>query len=412
MRTDRRNMAAWLISLAVALTLTSCAIARPSAGVKHAPPTATQAAGATGFICANPAESNAQYAYVNAQKQLYLTQGCNTPTLIAAPPGHSLTPIAFARSGGWLLVWNNATDAQAKGAQNCLALIDLSSMRLTITTSFCDPASPASSGAGQAPWYSFIGWSIDEGFYLSETSLTTHATNVDYIMVPSLASLPVTKFTWVANLAHEGVGQSGIELSGDSLYYAGYMSTAEGGAWLHRFSLSTQTDTRIMRLGVAGLGGCQVDLGPCQWTGPWDISAEGTVIVYHSPGPTQSITDTSEEPGTPLVYVTNTGAQPTRLFPNAPLGRGFNAPELSPNGQYVAAMFGQKLLFERLDTGAVTTARSGLQWQGWPATPGVALVEDTNAAGSSDTQAHMELYNLLTGALTPLQVGCYDFVWD
>ncbi len=353
MRTDRRNVAAWLISLAVALTLTSCAIARPSAGVKPATPTATQAAaGATAFVCANPAGSNVQYAYVNAQKQFYLTQGCNTPTLIAAPPGHSLTPIAFARSGGWLLVWNNATDAQANGAQNCLALIDLSSMRLTITTPFCDPASPGSGGTGHAPWYSFIGWSIDEGFYVAETSLTTHVTNVDYITVPSLASLPVTKFTWVANRAHEDAGQSGIELSGDSLYYAGYMSTAEGGAWLHRFSLSTQTDTRIVRLGVAGLGGCQVELGPCQWTGPWDISADGTVIAYHSPGPTQSLSSASTMTGTPLVYATITGAQPTRLFPGAPLGQGFNTPELSPNGQYVAAMFGQKLLFERLATGS------------------------------------------------------------
>jgi hypothetical protein len=213
-------------------------------------------------------------------------------------------------------------------------------------------------------------------------------------------------------MAHVDTWQSGIELNNGSLYYAGYMSTAEGGAWLHRFSLSTQTDSRIVRLGVAGLGGCQVDFGPCQWTGPWDISANGMVIAYHSPGPTQSITDTSEEPGTPLVYVTNTSAQPTRLFSSTPPGQGFNAPSISPNGQYVAAMFGQKLLIERLATGTVTTPRSGLRWQGWTGSPGVALVNDTNAAGPPDYLAHVYLYNITTGALTPLQVGCYDFVWD
>ena len=77
--------------------------------------------------------------------------------------------------------------------------------------------------------------------------------------------------------------------------------THEG--WLHRVSLATGVDTRIVRLGATGNGGCQVGSNPCNWTGPWDVSPDGSHILYYSPGPTIAPSDTcQDEAETPLFY--------------------------------------------------------------------------------------------------------------
>ena len=167
----------------------------------------------------------------------------------------------------------------------------------------------------------------------------------------------MTKLTWVASVANANE-PSGIALRGDALYYGGYMSTSEGGAWLHRFSLTSQTDTRIVRLGLAGFGGCQVADVPCQWTGPWAVSRDGAKIAYHAPGPTESMSDTSMEANTPLYLATSDGSGAQHLFPTQALRQGFNQPTFSPDGRYVVATFPNadpsqpaKVVIERLSDG-------------------------------------------------------------
>lgn len=415
MRAGWRRPAVWFMYLMMMVALAGCAFGASGSGTPSLTPAqATATMGAAlqgGYVCANPPGSSAYVAYVDAKGELYIAQGCNAPTHIAAPAGQRLTPISFSAHDGYLLVWRTPTDTQAKGATACLAVVDLIGMMLTKTSAFCNPAGPsgASPTAGQFWWYSLIGWVDDSAFYLSETSASPgNAVTIAYVALPGLAAVPVTKIPWVANMARAGAGDSGIALAGGALYYAGYRSASENGAWLHRFTLGTQMDTRIVPLGVAGSGGCQVEIAPCRWTGPWDVSSNGADIAYHAPGPRQSLSDTDTEAGTPLLLATSAGAQPKRLFPGVELGQGFAAPMFSQGGAFVAAMIGQRLVVQDVDNGKVSTAPSGLYLQSWTPDPNIALVLDTNAPGPQ----RMALYNAASGGVTLLQPGARDFTWD
>ncbi|MDE3229859.1 MAG: hypothetical protein KGO05_08240, partial [Chloroflexota bacterium] len=351
--------ASWLASLAVMMLLAGCAPFGPVASGTPSPSpaqaTATMAAALqNGYVCANPPGSSAYIAYVDAKGQLYVAQGCAPPTLIPAPQGRDLIPIAFSTQNGWLLVWNSAVDSQAAGATNCLAVIDLTKMTLTTTSTFCNPAGPGGAGSATAKfwWYSPIGWTNDNAFYLAETAASTgNAVTVAYVALPGLAAVPVTTIPWVANLARVDAGDSGVALAGGALYYGGYRSSSEGGAWLHRFTLGTRADTRIVRLGLAGSGGCQAQIAPCRWTGPWDVTPNGGAIAYHSPGPRQSFSDTDTEAGTPLMLASTTGGRATQLFPGVDMGQGFAAPMFSAGGAFVAAMIDQRLVVQDIDNG-------------------------------------------------------------
>lgn len=414
MGTGRRKARMWLIWLFLVASLAGCASGGSSASSARSVAVAPMATAAPHgeFICADSRGSTQPYAYVGPGRQLYIVQGCASPVAVAAPAGRQLTPVSFSSSGTWLLAWNSSIDVQNSAAQDCLALIDLRSMALATTTSFCNPSGP--NGPQWRSWYDIIDWVDDSSFYLSTTSTKDGSVTVSYVTIPALTPIPVTTLKWVANLAHRTsqVGDfGGFALHMGALYYGGYLSTSEGGAWLHRFSLTTQMDTRSVRLGVAGFGGCQAGLAPCAWTGPWDINADGSEVVYHSPGPTRSLSDTSVDANTPLYFAPTAGGQARRLFPDAPLGQGFNTPVLSSDGQYVAATFARRLMFERLGDGEVKIAPAGLAWQSWTPQPGVALVANDNLSGAPDHATHLELYNVETGAQTPLQPGTCDYVW-
>lgn len=409
-----------LASLAVMVLLAGCAPFGPVASGTPSPSpaqaTATMAAALQqGYVCANPPGSSAFVAYVDAKGQLYVAQGCAPPILIPAPQGRDLTPIAFSAQDGWLLVWNNATDSQAAGAADCLAVVDLTKMTLTTTSTFCNAAGPGGAPSATAKfwWYSPIGWVNDNAFYLAETAASAgNAVTVAYVALPGLAALPVTTIPWVANLARVdatdvNAGGSGVALAGGALYYGGYLSASEGGAWLHRFTLGTRADTRLVRLGLAGSGGCQAKITPCRWTGPWDVTSDGAAIAYHSPGPGQSLSESDTEAGTPLMLASTTGGRPTQLFPGVDMGQGFAAPMFSAGGAFVAAMIGQRLVVQDTGSGKLTTAPSGLRLHSWTSDPNIALVLDTNAPGGQ----RMALYNAASGHVTLLQSGARDFVW-
>lgn len=411
MRIRRRHMGNALIWLVLAASLAGCASGSSASSTSTAPLATASPPGS--FVCANSRGASQLYAYVGPDQRLYVVRGCATPVVIAAPAGHQLAPVSFSSNGTWLLAWNNDPDTQSLTAQNCLALIDLRSMQLAQTTTFCNPS--GSNGPHWQTWYDLIEWTSDSSFYLSATSAKDNSVTVTYVTVPGLAPIPVTTVAWVANLAHrptQGDPLGGFTLRAGALYYGGYRSTSEGGAWLHRFLLGTQADSRVVRLGVAGKSGCQVNGAPCAWTGPWDISSDGSQIVYHNPGPTQSVTDTATKADTPLYLAPTAGGQATRLFPATPLGQGFSAPAFSPDDAYVAAMLGDRLMIERLADGAVRSAPAGLRWQCWTPQAEVALVTNDKLASAPDHAARFELYNVKTGALTPLQPGAYDYVWQ
>lgn len=407
----------WLLCLALALAISGCApgvtpgvtsgarmTPSPSA---HASPVATATSASAAWVCAEPAGSSTDYAYNDAGGALYLTQGCETPSAVTAPAGRQLSPVAFSPTERWLLVWNNLAHPQQPDTQSCLALVDVATLAVT-PTQLCSPSANATS-----EWFSFIGWASDASFYGESVSADGSAT-VLFISLPQQTQAVVTKLTWVAQVAAAGE-PSGVHLRGDALYYGGYLLASEGGAYLHRFSLTTETDTRIVRLGLAGTGGCQGTDAPCLWTGPWDISADGSRIAYHVPGPTQSVTDTSIEANAPLYVANGDGSGAQRLFPGVPLGMGFNQPSFSPDGRYISATFSNgvalppNVVFERLSDGKLTTAPSALAWMGWTPQPDVALMINNNAPGDG---LHLELYNVATGAQTLLQAGSRGYVWS
>jgi hypothetical protein len=410
----RRLTLVWSACLTLALALASCASgAMPSGASVSASASATRASTApSGFVCANPPGSNATYAYVGPDHQMVLVKGCAAPMVVRAKIGQQLAPVAFSPTGRWLLAWDGATDGQGPDTQSCLALVAVSSGAITPTT-FC---SPNGMDPTASQWYSLIGWASDASFYLANTASDASVT-VIFVSLPQLSQTVVTKLTWVASVANANE-PSGIALRGNALYYGGYMSKSEGGAWLHRFSLISETDSHIVRLGLAGYGGCQVDVAPCQWTGPWDISRDGSSIAYHNPGPTQSMSDTAIEANTPLYVSRSDGANAKRLFPSQALGQGFNQPTFSPDGHYIVTMFPSAdpaqagaVVFERLSSGATTTAPTGLAWQSWTSQPGVAVMYNTIATSAPDYIMHLELLNIATGARTPLQPGSRSYVW-
>lgn len=403
MRSNQRLTLIWLICLSLGLALASCASgAAPTGATGNATratpmPQTTAPIDGSGFVCANAPGSNKMYAYVgDSGHQMYLVKSCSAPISIPAATGWLLAPIAFSSSGTWLLAWDNSADSQDPSAQSCLAFISIATNAVT-PTKLCNVG--AFSG-GWPHWYDFIGWASDTSFYLS-IAAPDSSVSVALVTIPGLAQTSVTKLTWVATLATHSA-PAGIVLRGDALFYGGYMSTNESGAWLHRFSLTSHTDTRIVRLGVAGTGGCQVTSTPCQWTGPWDISADGAQIAYHAPGPTQSITDTTTEAGTPLYVAGSDGSNARRLFPGVALGQGFATPMFSLDGRYVAATFQNQTYFERLTDGAITVAPAEMPIARWTVQPGVALL---NNAG-------LELFTLATNTRTPLPSNTYGYVWS
>ncbi len=430
MHSGQRFRLAGTISLALSLTLSvalaACApgstrhgtVSTVSTPVTGAAP--TKSATATGapqaFVCANAPGSARSYAYANLNGPMYLTHGCSTPVAVQAEDGRRLVPIAFSPSGARLLAWDVLAHQTEPDTKSCLAVVDASSAQ-AMPTSIC---SPEGTDPTVTHWNSVIGWADDTNFYLADN--TGGPVTVYLVSLPGLSRRLVTRLTWVADMVTDVATDypSGIALRGDALYYGGYMDQSEGGAYLHRFSLTTGTDTRIVRLGLPLTGGCQVSQYPCGWTGPWDISRDGSHLTYHAPGPTTSLSDTDvAEPNTPLYIAESDGSGATRLFPSQPLGKGFNQAVFSPDGQYVVAYFPSATpglrgseVFERLTNGSTQTAPTELSWYEWSAQPGVAVMYNTQTSGAPDYLMQLELYNVATGARTPLQRGTYDYVWS
>lgn len=366
------------------------------------------------FVCANPAGSSARYAYVAADHQLTLVKGCS-PREIQARPARALSPQAFSPSGQWLLADESTADWNSTINQpQCETLINTATYSVTITP-FCDPSVPDPAMG----WYGFIGWGTDTTYYVGLWGPDATVT-VIRVSAPGMSATPVRTFPWVANLANHST-ESGIVLKNGALYYAGYASASDHEhAWLRRYDLTTGADARIVSLGIAGPGGCQVqvDNTPCLWSGSWDISPDGSRVVYFNPGPTQLPTDTYVAPTTPsLLYIAkNDGSSATRLFAGVTLGGSFTQPWFSPDGRYLEASLyqppsqrPQTLMFERLSDGTVLTAPGSLQPNGWTADSSIAIV--MILSNFNDYLEHLALYNIQTHALTPLQAGSLQYVW-
>jgi hypothetical protein len=409
------GLALALVAALIITTLAGLAAIRRSPFHLAAHATATGGAqmtttpGASPFVCANAPDAHSAYVFVNDDTQLYRVSGCADPVKLTSHDAETaVTPLGFSPSNRWLMVATGPAKV-AEGAPSvfCQALLNPQTGALKPTT-FCEDTSLGPSPS--AKMMRFVGWLDDAAFVEAEfTKPTTFSGPVRILRVSATTLTPtlVTALTWVANLA---TGDSvGIKIRGGSLFYGGYKSIAEGGAWLHRVSLADGADTRLVKLGVVGTGGCQVYEGPCAWTGPWDVSPDGTHLAYHNPGPTQSLSDTSNEPGTPLYYAKIDGTSASQLFGGAS-DQGFTTALFSPTGAAILSNSRngpQGNAVETLATQRVTGLPEGyfaVRWRG----DGVALLlNDVH----DNTASHAALFDIATGKTTQLPGVADSYVW-
>ena len=375
---------------------TSTPTPEPTAAIETAPEP---------FVCANAPESQSMYAYVDHNGQLYRVTGCANPVRLTNHDQNSFVrPWAFSPTNRWLMVsvTQNVSDTSYP---ECQVLINPTNGAAT-KTPFCGD------GGNDAwtEWPAFIAW-LDDNTFLESLTHKDGTVSVVRVNATTFARSPVVTLTYVANFGTTAY-PSGIKLAGGALYYGGYASKSEGGGWLHRVSLATGVDTRIVRLGVTGNGGCQVGSNPCNWTGPWDVSPDGSHILYYSPGPTVEPNDyCADEAETPLYSARSDGSNPVRLFADQPLGRAFPAPRFSPDGTKVAwAITTGPTLCQSVTHGAIQ-ATSGGAVTALPDTYGVAVWRNDGAAAILGGQGATELYTLATGRLTPMPGDAYSYVW-
>lgn len=355
------------------------------------------------FICANAPGSTSTYVFVNADHQLYRVTGCANPVkLTNLDASTSILPLAFSPSGSLLMASvGPAQQPESSGPLTCQELMNPQTGVVT-KTRFCEDKSLGPT----YPIDRLIAWVDDNTFLEAEYADKAGPVKVLRVNASTLASSMVTTFTWVAGAMTPDTS-TGIRLRGDYLYYAGYRSTSEGGAYLHRYSLSTGTDTSVVKLGVATEGPCQVYDGPCNWTGPWDITRDGNTIVYHNPAPTDGPNDAYIPPETPLYAAHADGTSPVQIT-NPPGGSGtsLSTPVIAPSGGRVAVLGSTNQLVATDGSMTAVSIPANYQFAAWR-TDGTALL---TTQGPNFTQK-FALYTLATKSVTDLANYTRDYVW-
>jgi hypothetical protein len=356
------------------------------------------------FVCANAPGSKSMYAFRDYDRQIYRIIGCAKPVRLTNYDEKSFaSPLAFSPTNRWLMisVTQNVSDTSYP---ECQVLLNPTNAAATKTPFCADGGNDA-----WTEWPAFIAW-LDDNTFLESLTQKDGTVSVVRVNATTFARSPVATLTYVANFGSMAA-PSGIKLVGNALYYGGYKSTSEGGGWLHRVSLTTGADTRIVRLGATDNDGCQVGTNPCTWTGPWDVSPDGSHILYYSPGPTVGPNDyCADEAETPLYYARSDGSNPVRLFADQPLGRAFPAPSFSPDGTRVAwtVLIG-KTRCQSVAHGVIQVASGGavaalpdnygiVSWR----SDGAAVVQGPSSAA---------MYTLATNRVTPLPGDSYSYVW-
>jgi Putative zinc-finger len=371
-------------------------------------PTVTETATPVPFVCANAPGSQSMYAFLDHDRQIYRVTGCANPVRLTNYDEKSYArPLAFSPTNRWLMVSVDQNISETSYPE-CQVLINPVN-GAAVATPFC------SDGGNDTwtEWPAFIAW-LDDNTFLESVTHKDNTVSVVRVNATTFARSPVATMTYVANFGSVA-SPVGIKFAGGALYYGGYASQSEGGGWLHRVSLATGADTRIVRLGAASNGGCQVGTNPCTWTGPWDVSPDGGHILYYNPGPTVAPSDTcQDEPETPLFYARSDGSSPVRLFADQPLGRTFPAPLFSPDGKRVAWMVNVGPICTAARHGVIQSVSGGVV-TALPASYGVASWRnDGTAAVVMTPTGGAALYTLATGTLTrlPTQDGMADsYVW-
>ncbi|HEX6541560.1 MAG TPA: zf-HC2 domain-containing protein [Ktedonobacterales bacterium] len=360
-------------------------------------PTTTAQAGT--FVCANPPGSNLAYAYVRGDHLPYIVTGCAAPRAIPAPT-YSV-PLAWSPTNRYLAVQTNASDGTYP-----VVIYDPASGQ-THATRFV-AGYPSDANYGQVIRY-FLGWKDDNTFIGALQPVVSNNPNgplgtstIVTVDLASQAETPVGQVAWFTTYASTKI------VAQHYLFYAGLKTMSEGQAYLHRLDLNTGTDTRLVPLGEYGSGPCQMTIF-CNWTAPWDVSPDGTHVIYHNPAPTTFPSDTNLVQDTPLVYANIDGTNPSTPF-GSRRAIGLSTPRFSPDGKYIIAT---GVSDNPTATGA---QQSALAQVGGP----VIIVDGVFDAWRGDSKAMVLIggnpgnpfvYDLASHATTALEPGLFVYLW-
>lgn len=407
------------VCLLLAMTLLAACQQASQATAKHGTPTATATTaghgstpfpGATAsvttqappanspFVCANPAGSSLTYAFVNADRQIYMVTGCSQPiqlTHIQRPDTYSLPlPVAWSPSHRYLAF---APDLQQDA---CTRIVDTTT-DATVSTRFgCYNGDPSTSGDLRT----FIGW-LDDNTFLGRIDLADpNAPNpVRIVRVDShsQAETTVAAYAWMSN----------PQLRGNALFFGGRVNPNDTTAYLYRLSLADGGATKLVSLGLSGNGGCQVGPGPCSWTAWWDVSADGAHVVYHNPGADSFPSDVHSPADTPVYYANVDGSGATRVL----AGQWSNliAPQFDPSGMWIYATVpgsnnNADIIYQSLG-GSLQRIASAYTFAWRP--DGQAIVNVVPSYQGNLSYSQVTLLTLATQARTPLAANTYFYLW-
>lgn len=295
-------------------------------------PVATTTSAPTAFACANPAGSQLIYAYVRSDGYVYSVTGCNTPKQLTSAP--NVFPKAWSPSNRYLAV----TLGQGWPAADGVAVIDTQTGTIMQTGFMSDFGSSPDVGTTIRI---FFGWLDDNSFLGAVAPLVNGPANTEAPGTSTLVrvDLHTGKQTtigaipgWVTQGSYGGEGNVRIVANGHYLFYAAYEGTT---AYLHRFDLIAGGDTKLVPLGLYTNGGCS-GTSVCGWSAGWDVSSDGSRVVYHNPGPTSAPSDTNIPADTPLLYANVDGSGAVKLF-GGNVAEGLTVPVFSPDGRFVVA---------------------------------------------------------------------------
>ncbi len=239
----------------------------------------------------------------------------------------SAIPIAWSPSNRYL-----AVSLQTFPGPSQLEVIDTQTGGVISTHYATDfGSSPALGSTART----FFGWLDDTTFLGAISKLVSGPQSIEAPGTSTLVRVDLTtgKETVIGTIPGWvvfglGIGPAvRVVANGRYLFYAAYAGST---AYLHRFDLTTGTDSTLVSLGLYTYGGCQGS-NVCGWTAPWDVSFDGSHILYHHPGASSAPSDTNNPKDTPVLYANPDGSDATRPF-GTQLAASLVEPVFSPNG--------------------------------------------------------------------------------
>ncbi|HEU0027770.1 MAG TPA: zf-HC2 domain-containing protein [Ktedonobacterales bacterium] len=376
----------------------------PLASVTAQSTATAQAPAPKGFVCANPLGSRMTYVYMRGDQYLYAVTGCSAPRQLA----HThVFPLAWSPSNRYLAVWTSDYPAPDK-----IEIVNTQTSAVIPTNVAMDFGREPRVG-GKYPI--FFGWLDDNTFLSGVTTVTSNAqgyeqpgpTTLERVDVSTGATRSIGAIAGWANIGF-GVGPNlHIVAGGRYLFYASY-DKAGTTAYLHRFDLTTGTDTLLVSLGMYASGGCQGST-MCGWTAPWAVAPDGFHILYHRPGAASSPTDTSLPKDTPLLYANPDGSGASEPF-GSQLAASLVSPAFSPSGgmAVITGVFSGSDPFSgapqmKLVTfGSPATVVTG-SFASWRADSGALVFFGANSGPS--------LYDIASGKATALEANSNYYLW-